>query len=104
MHNHCCYWADSELEKKQVTMCFLIFINQYHGNFLFQIYGKGANPIYKLATRHGLVTTPNDKRDVVYFDSYGPVPTQVGHELTDTFEQVMEDMVLYAGITLIIRL
>ncbi|KAI7849745.1 hypothetical protein BDC45DRAFT_448237 [Circinella umbellata] len=56
------------------------------------IYGKGTNPIYKLATLHGLVTTPNDKRNVVYFDSYGSVPTQVGHELTDAFEQVMENM------------
>ncbi|KAI9245555.1 hypothetical protein BDA99DRAFT_528036 [Phascolomyces articulosus] len=60
------------------------------------IYGKGTNPIYKLASRHGLITTPNDKRDVVYYDTYGPVTTQVGHELTDIFEQVMEDMVLYA--------
>ncbi|KAI9487922.1 hypothetical protein BDB00DRAFT_773571 [Zychaea mexicana] len=56
------------------------------------IYGKGANPIYRLAVRHGLATTPNDKRDVVYFDAYGPTSTEMGHKTTEDFEQVMEDM------------
>ncbi|CDH59707.1 polyamine oxidase [Lichtheimia corymbifera JMRC:FSU:9682] len=60
------------------------------------IYGKGTNPIYKLATQHGLKTAPNDKRDVAFFDDQGPLRQRLGLPVYDAFDELMEKTVMYA--------
>lgn len=62
-----------------------------------KIYGKGTNPIYKLATHHGLRTAPNDKRDVAFFDDQGPLRQRLGLPVYDAFDDLMEKTVMYAG-------
>ncbi|RCI01975.1 hypothetical protein CU098_000804, partial [Rhizopus stolonifer] len=61
------------------------------------IYGKGKNPIHKLAVNHGLKTTPNDKNDVVYFDDYGLLKNQQeGIQKSSEFEYIKAELVDYA--------
>ncbi|CAO3624193.1 unnamed protein product [Mucor hiemalis] len=61
------------------------------------IYGKGRNPIYKMAVQHGLKTTPNDKSNLAYFDDRGKLNNQShGDEIYNDFEQVKIKLVDYA--------
>ncbi|KAI9005861.1 hypothetical protein CLU79DRAFT_780794 [Phycomyces nitens] len=61
------------------------------------IYGQGSNPIYTLATRHGLKTAPNDKDDVEFFDDYGQIKDGSGKQVYDSFAESMIDLVNYAS-------
>ncbi|CEP12116.1 hypothetical protein [Parasitella parasitica] len=61
------------------------------------IYGKGDNPIYGMATQHGLKTTPSDKNNVAYFDDFGMLEDQEkGIHTSDEFESVKVKLVDYA--------
>ncbi|KAI9321837.1 hypothetical protein BX666DRAFT_1034306 [Dichotomocladium elegans] len=60
------------------------------------IYGKGMNPVYRLASKYGLNTAPSDKKNVVYFDDHGSVHKSVGDRVYATFESVMKEAVFYA--------
>ncbi|KAF7727715.1 hypothetical protein EC973_007272 [Apophysomyces ossiformis] len=62
----------------------------------FQIYGKGDNPIYWLSTQHGLKTVKNDKSNLVFFDTKGPISSHVARPIYESFENIMEDLVHYA--------
>ncbi|KAI8343757.1 hypothetical protein BC941DRAFT_343285 [Chlamydoabsidia padenii] len=62
------------------------------------IYGKGANPIYRLAKKHGLKTIPNDKKSLVYFNQeVGQLPTETCKKMSAFFDTTMETMVNFAG-------
>lgn len=66
--------------------------------YFFQIYGKGENPIYRLAQDHGLKTTPNDKNNVSYFDDFGKLKDQQkGESISQEFETIKKKLVDYAG-------
>ncbi|KAI8971522.1 hypothetical protein BDF20DRAFT_915323 [Mycotypha africana] len=62
------------------------------------IYGKGDNPVYKLAVKHGLKYTPNDKANVVYFDDNGGIlrNQSIGEQVSNEFEAVKVRLVEYA--------
>ncbi|KAI8377544.1 uncharacterized protein BYT42DRAFT_570659 [Radiomyces spectabilis] len=60
------------------------------------IYGKGTNPIYHLASKHGLKTAPNNKENLAYFDDNGEIPDTQGQAIYHTFEKMMENLVDYA--------
>ncbi|KAI8072938.1 hypothetical protein BC940DRAFT_291977 [Gongronella butleri] len=60
------------------------------------IYGKGKNPIYKLAKRHGLKTAPSDKKNVAYFTEHGAFPRHQGDHWSHEFEKTMINMVKMA--------
>ncbi|KAG0176658.1 hypothetical protein DFQ28_007059 [Apophysomyces sp. BC1034] len=61
------------------------------------IYGKGENPIYRLAMQHGLKTAPSDKSNVTFFNHHGTVSSHIGKPIYEAFEKVMKDLVDYAG-------
>ncbi|KAK4512289.1 NifU-like protein 5, mitochondrial [Mucor velutinosus] len=61
------------------------------------IYGKGDNPIHRMAMQHGLKTTPNDKNNVAYFDDSGLLKDQQeGINVSNEFESVKVKLVDYA--------
>ncbi|KAI8987175.1 hypothetical protein BDB01DRAFT_784883 [Pilobolus umbonatus] len=57
------------------------------------IYGKGDNPIYKLAVKYGLKVSPNDKRNVAYFDDEGEMDHEIGKRVSDEFEEIKVKLV-----------
>ncbi|KAL0095383.1 amine oxidase [Phycomyces blakesleeanus] len=61
------------------------------------IYGQGSNPIYNLATKHGLKTAPNEKDDVEFYDDDGQIKDGYGRQVYDTFAEYMVDLVNYAS-------
>ncbi|KAI7894864.1 uncharacterized protein EV154DRAFT_497249 [Mucor mucedo] len=62
------------------------------------IYGKGQNPIYRLALQHGLKTVPNDKTNLAFFDDeQGKLKDQhQGTFVYDEFESIKIKLVNYA--------
>ncbi|KAG2229309.1 hypothetical protein BDF21DRAFT_466980 [Thamnidium elegans] len=61
------------------------------------IYGKGQNPIYKLALDHGLKTVPNDKTNLAFFDERGKLSDQnQGTFVYNEFESIKIKLVNYA--------
>ncbi|KAG0743615.1 hypothetical protein G6F57_010068 [Rhizopus arrhizus] len=61
------------------------------------IYGKGNNPIYLMATKHGLVTAPNDKANIAFYDDHGYLNDQsVGKNIYHQFEDVKTRLVQFA--------
>lgn len=67
-------------------------------SFIIQIYGKGQNPIYKLAIDHDLKTVANDKTNLAFFDEQGMLMDQnQGTSVYDEFESIKLRLVAYAG-------
>ncbi|ORX49161.1 amine oxidase [Hesseltinella vesiculosa] len=61
------------------------------------IYGKGKNPIHRLAKRYGLKTAPSDKKKVVYFTEEGSFHQSQGEKWSKDFNVVMKKMVRIAN-------
>lgn len=77
---------------------FILRLISFSFFFFYQIYGKGQNPIYKLALDHGLKTVPNDKTNLAFFDQRGKLNDQnQGTFVYDEFESIKVKLVNYAG-------
>jgi polyamine oxidase len=69
--------------------------------FLHKIYGKGENPIYKMAIRHGLKTVPNEKENLAFFGDNCIIDKSVGNQVYFEFEDLKLKLLEYAGIFLL---
>lgn len=72
--------------------------------FLHKIYGKGENPIYKMAIRHGLKTVPNEKENLAFFGDNCIIDKSVGNQVYFEFEDLKSKLLEYAGIFYVLYL